>query len=161
MSEPKYSTSAKIMKIFAYLLMGAGMILTMLGISSFIYPGGIAFMDPLYMLLVGIMLLFAGVPLLAIAQQGIIKPEFDTISLVRCTGAPDCKYTKPKKFERGDFVYKELDEKCEKCNSPLHIAAIFDVEKKPAAEKKESTVKLEEEPKEEAKPSKPKDAKTQ
>jgi len=159
MSEPKYTTSARIMKIFAYLLMGVGMVFTMLGISSFIY-GGIAFMDPVYMLLVGLMLLFAGVPLLAFAQQGVIKPEFNTVSLVRCTNVPDCKYTEGRKFERGDYVFKELDEKCKKCNSQLIITAIFDVEKKPTGEQDE-TAENQEEEKKEAELPKPKDTKNE
>lgn len=158
--ETKYTTSARIMKICAYILMGVGMVLTMLGISSIFYPGGIAFMDPLYMLLVGLMLLFAGVPLLAIAQQGVIKPEFNTVSLVRCTNVPDCKYTEGRKFEWGDYVFKELDEKCKKCNSQLIIAAIFDVKKTPTGEEDE-TAEDQEEEKKEAELPKPKDTKNE
>ncbi len=156
MSEQKYTTSSKIMKIIAYLLMGAGMILTMFGISSFFYGGSFIPLDPVYMLLVGLMLLFAGVPILAIAQQGLIKPEFDTISLVRCTNAPDCKFTEGRKFARGDFVYKELDEKCEKCNSTLHIAAIFEVERNPPKEKTDSAETGDEDSKKDTEPPKPK-----
>ena len=114
--------------------MGAGMVMLMLGISSFFMPA-IPGIDPLFMVLFGVVLLFGGALLLGLAQQGIIKPEFDNISLIKCADTPKCKYVKAKKFEKDDYVFKPVDGKCDICNSPLHIAAIFEIEKKPAPEK--------------------------
>ncbi|MHA1266446.1 MAG: hypothetical protein ACTSRS_14525 [Candidatus Helarchaeota archaeon] len=158
MSEPKYSTSAKIFKWLAYFLMGSGLVLTMFGISSLVYPVSPPFLDVATMIVLGVTLLLFGSLLLALAQQGLIKPEFDAITLMRCTARPDCKYTKARKFERGDYVFKELDQKCEKCNSPLEIAAIFEVERNLPKEKKENQEELQK--KEESSPkSPPKDIK--
>lgn len=137
MSDAKYTTSAKILKGLAYVLMGAAIILIMLGFSGFfmgpIHPA----LDPVYMLLFGFLLFMASVPLLLMAQQGIIKPEFDSISLLKCTNTPDCKFTKGRKWEKDEYVFQQLEEKCEKCSSNLYIAAIFEVERKPPSEKKE------------------------
>ena len=139
--EVKYTTSAKILKYLGYGLMGAGMILFVFGISSFFMPSPLPWLDPLYMVMFGLLLLFAGIPLLAMAQQGIIKPEFESIKLIKCEGAPDCKFTQAKKFEKDDYVFKPVEGKCEKCGEPLYIAAIFEVEKKPATEGSEEDKK--------------------
>lgn len=142
MSEPKYSTTAKILKYLAYIVMGAGMILTMFGISSIFYGTQPPFLDTFTMIVLGILLLILGVPLLTVAQQGIIKPEFAAVTLLRCTSGAECKYTKARKFERGDFVFKELEDLCEKCNSKLHIAAIIEVDKTSSEEKVETPKEL-------------------
>ncbi|NVM55619.1 MAG: hypothetical protein HWN66_18065 [Candidatus Helarchaeota archaeon] len=141
MSEQKYTTSARFLKFFAYILMGTGLIFTMLAMSSFFMGLSLDFLEPIYMLLIGLLLLFAGVPLLAVAQQGIIKQEFDTLSIIKCTGLPDCKFVRAKKFERGEYIFQELEDKCEKCNSPLYIAAIFEVDKTPPKQKQEEAKK--------------------
>lgn len=135
MTEAKYTTSAKILKALAYILMGAAMILIMLGFSG-LWMGSIPGLDPIYMLLFGFLLFIASVPLLVMAQAGLIKPEFDSISLLKCTN-PECKFTKGNKFEKDDYVFKKLEETCDKCNSTLYIAAIFEVERKPKKEEEE------------------------
>ncbi len=144
--EPKLSTGAKILKYIAYILMGGGLVLFMLGLSSFFFGSSPSFMDPLYMIIFGLLLLFAGMPMLVAAQQGIIKPEFDTISLVNCSAAPDCKFRRAKKFERGEYVFKTLDKKCEECGNPLYISAIFEIEKKPPSVKPGTSERKVEEP---------------
>ena len=140
MSEAKLSTTGKILKYLAYILMIIGMGLLMLGISSFFF-GVTPPLDPVYMILIGVMLLFAGFPMLAMAQQGMIKPEFDTISLIKCSTTPECKFTRAKKYERGEYIFQDLEKKCEKCDSPLYIAAIFEVEKKQPKRKLEERKK--------------------
>ncbi len=143
MSEVKYTTAAKILKVLGYILMMASVFLIMIGISGFfmgpIHPA----IDPLYMLFSGLLLFMASLPILMMSQTGIVKPEFDVISLLRCSNA-DCKFTKGRKFEKDEYVFKELDEKCEKCNSNFYIAAIFEVERKPSKKKEEKTMNMKE-----------------
>jgi hypothetical protein len=161
MSEPTLTIQGKILKIIAYVLLGAGAVLFVFGMSSVWSGLPPLFLDTLTLFLFGFSLILAGAFLLVIAQQGILKPEFDTVTLIRCTNTPDCKYRKARKFEKDDFIFKELPEPCEKCNSKLHIAAILEVEKKspkkkPGEEKPEDTVQQLEPLKEPADKTKPK-----
>jgi len=139
MAETKYTTSAKILKWMAYIFMGIAMLLIFLGFSGLWWGPILPGLDPLYMLILGFLLLLVSAPLLVMAQAGAIKPEFNTISLVRCSNAPDCKFIKGRPFEKDEYVFKDLDEKCEKCNSPLYIAAIFEIERKQKEPKKEKS----------------------
>jgi hypothetical protein len=134
MSEIRYTTSARILKYLGYGLIVIGMFLLMFGVSSFFMPAP-AIMDPLYMILFGVVLLFGGALLVGMAQTGIIKPEFDTVSLIKCTDVPKCKFVKAKKFEKDDYVFKDVEGKCDKCGGSLHIAAIFQMEKKSQSQK--------------------------
>ena len=136
MTEVKYSTTAKILKYLSYGLMGAAVVLIMLGFSGLWMGSTIPGLDPLYLLVFGFLLFASSVPLLIMAQAGIIKPEFESVSLLKCLN-PECKYTKGRKFEKDEYVFKELDETCEKCNSKLYIAAIFEVERTPKQGEKE------------------------
>ncbi|MHA1129371.1 MAG: hypothetical protein ACTSQ8_07665 [Candidatus Helarchaeota archaeon] len=138
MTDIKYTTVAKIFKYLAYILMGAAVVLIMLGFSG-LWMGPIPGVDPIYLLLFGFLLFATSVPLLMMAQAGIIKPEFSSISLLKCSST-DCKFTRGKDFEKDEYVFKELDEKCPKCNSNLYIAAIFEVEKKPKREQEKKEI---------------------
>ncbi len=135
MSEQTLTVQGKILKIAAYILLGTGMVFFMFAVSSVFMGITPPFLDVFTLFLFGFSLVLGGALLLVIAQQGIIKTEFDTISLIKCTNAPDCKYRKARKFEKDEFVFKELPEPCEKCNSKLYIAAILEVEKKPKKKK--------------------------
>lgn len=161
MSEPKFTFQAKILRIIAYILFGTGMIFFVLGMSAVWSGIPPPFLDFISLFLYGFTMLLGGGFLLAIAQQGIIKPEFDTITLIKCTNAPDCKFRKARKFEKDDFVFKELPEPCEKCNSKLYISAILEVERKsrkikPGEVKSEETLQQLEPSKEPAEKTKPK-----
>jgi hypothetical protein len=152
-SESTLTIQGKILKIAAYVLLGIGMVFFMLATSSIFMGITPPFLDVFTLFLFGFSLVLGGAFLLVIAQQGILKPEFDTISLIKCTNTPDCKFRKARKFEKDDFIFKELPEPCEKCNSKLHIAAILEIErkqrtKKPGEEKSEDTFKQLEPPKE-------------
>ncbi len=136
MTEVKYNTTAKILKYLSYIVMGAAVVLIMLGFSGLWMGSTIPGLDPLWLLVFGFLLFATSIPLLIMAQAGIIKPEFDSVSLLKCQN-PECKYTKGRKFEKDEYVFKELDETCEKCNSKLYIAAIFEVERTPKQEKKD------------------------
>ncbi len=137
MSEVKLSSSAKILKVLAYVFMLLAMLLIALGFMGIMWGSIIPGVDPLYMLILGFLLLIPSTFLLFIAQQGIIKPVIETISLLKCTNSPNCKFTKGRKFEKDEYVFQELKEPCEKCNNHLYIAAIFDVEKKGPKPEKE------------------------
>jgi len=143
MSEPKLTVQGKILKGIAYIFLGTGLIFLMLALSSIFMGINPPFLDLPYLFVFGFSLILAGSFLLVAAQQGIIKPEFTTLSLVKCNNTPDCKYRKTRKFEENDYVFKELDETCEKCYGKLYIAAILEVEKK-AKQKKVPEEKPEE-----------------
>ncbi|MFX1294007.1 MAG: hypothetical protein ACFFD2_03985 [Promethearchaeota archaeon] len=144
MTKVKYTTSAKILKALGYIFMGAAIILIMLGFSG-LWMGTIPGLNPIWMLVCGFLLFVVSVPLLALAQAGAIKPEFDSIALLKCTNTPDCKFSKGRKFEKDEYVFKELDEKCKKCNNNLYIASIIEVERTSDKEKKEEKTKAQEE----------------
>lgn len=146
MAETTLTIQGKILKVLAYILLGAGLVFLILGFQSIFMGMAPPFLDFGTLLVFGFALLLAGSFLLVIAQQGILKPEFTTISLIKCTNTPECKYRKVRKFEKDDYVFKELDETCEKCFSKLYIAGILEVErkakqKKSIEEKSEETLK--------------------
>jgi len=54
------------------------------------------------------------------------KPEYETVELLECS---KCGYKVELLFEPGDFISMNKG-KCPKCNTPLRITAIYNVEKK-------------------------------
>jgi len=143
MSEPTLTTQGKILKALAYILLGVGLIFFMIALSSIFMGIPPLFLDLFSLFSIGLSFVLIGAFLLAAAQQGILKPEFTTISLIKCANTPECKYRRAQKFENGDYIFKELEESCEKCYGKLYIAAILEVAKK-ARQKKLLEVKSEE-----------------
>ena len=107
MSEQTLTVQGKILKIAAYILLGTGMVFFMFAVSSVFMGITPPFLDVFTLFLFGFSLVLGGALLLVVAQQGIIKTEFDTISLIKCTNAPDCKYRKARKFEKDEFPVSE------------------------------------------------------
>jgi len=50
-----------------------------------------------------------------------IKPQAVMTTLI----CEKCGFKNLREFKRGDYVFKETDEKCPKCNENMYIAAIY------------------------------------
>ena len=50
-----------------------------------------------------------------------IKPQVVMTTLL----CEKCGFKNLREFKRGDYVFKETDEKCPKCNENMYIAAIY------------------------------------
>ncbi len=50
-----------------------------------------------------------------------IKPQSVMTTLI----CEKCGFKNLREFKRGDYVFKETDEKCPKCNENMYIAAIY------------------------------------
>ncbi len=52
---------------------------------------------------------------------------------------PSCGYTKSRKYKEGDYIGKELDENCPKCNTKLVVDLIYEEEITPKKKYKRPT----------------------
>jgi len=81
-------------------------------------------MDALSWLLIGFIGLSVATYMLYQTKRRIrisIKPQVVMTTLL----CEKCGFKNLREFKRGDYVFKETDEKCPKCNENMYIAAIY------------------------------------
>ena len=91
-------------------------------ISTVMFEGDYA--NALWWLLIGFMGLSIATYMLYQTRRRIrisIKPQPVMTTLI----CEKCGFKNLREFKRGDYVFKETDEKCPKCNENMYIAAIY------------------------------------
>lgn len=64
------------------------------------------------------------------------EPIKQTLTILECN---QCKGKKVRNYKNGDFVYKQTDEECPKCEGTMKIKEIYSVKLKRPTEKEEKT----------------------
>jgi len=91
-------------------------------ISTVMFEGDYA--NALWWLLIGFMGLSIATYMLYQTRRRIrisIRPQPVMTTLI----CEKCGFKNLREFKRGDYVFKETDEKCPKCNENMYIAAIY------------------------------------
>jgi hypothetical protein len=64
------------------------------------------------------------------------EPIKQTLTILECN---QCKGKKVRNYKNGDFVYRQTDEECPKCEGTMKIKEIYSVKLKRPTEKEEKT----------------------
>jgi len=118
-SQVKIST-AFLVVIFLTLILS--FVAIYLSISTVIFEG--EYTEALWWLLIGFMGLSIATYMLYQTRRRIrisIRPQ-PVMTMLICE---KCGFKNLREFKRGDYVFKETDEKCPKCNENMYIAAIY------------------------------------
>jgi hypothetical protein len=117
-------TATKISTIFLVIIF-ITLILSFIAIYMAIYQFIIGYeVDSISWLLVGFTGLSVSAYLLYQTKKRIrisIKPQVVMTTLI----CGKCGFKNLREFKRGDFVFKETDEICPKCNEKMYISAIY------------------------------------
>jgi hypothetical protein len=76
-------------------------------------------------LILGIFMISFAFNLLNVGARGVpplVKPV-NTVSVIKCH---KCEYTEIRDFQKGDYIFKELDE-CKDCNNVKYIKTIYTI----------------------------------
>ena len=118
-SQVKIST-AFLVVIFLTLILS--FVAIYVSISTVMFEGDYA--NALWWLLIGFMGLSIATYMLYQTRRRIrisIRPQPVMTTLI----CEKCGFKNLREFKRGDYVFKETDEKCPKCNENMYIAAIY------------------------------------
>ena len=118
-SQVKIST-AFLVVIFLTLILS--FVAIYVSISTVIFEG--EYTEALWWLLIGFMGLSIATYMLYQTRRRIrisIRPQPVMTTLI----CEKCGFKNLREFKRGDYVFKETDEKCPKCNENMYIAAIY------------------------------------
>ena len=118
-SQVKIST-AFLVVIFLTLILS--FVAIYVSISTVIFEG--KYTEALWWLLIGFIGLSIATYMLYQTRRRIrisIRPQPVMTTLI----CEKCGFKNVREFRRGDYVFKETDEKCPKCNENMYIAAIY------------------------------------
>ena len=119
------SSQVKISTVFLviiFLTLILSFVAIYVSISTVMFEGDYA--NALWWLLIGFMGLSMATYMLYQTRRRIrisIKPQPVMTTLI----CEKCGFKNLREFKRGDYVFKETDEKCPKCNENMYIAAIY------------------------------------
>jgi len=119
------SSQVKISTVFLviiFLTLILSFVAIYVSISTVMFEGDYA--NALWWLLIGFMGLSIATYMLYQTRRRIrisIRPQPVMTTLI----CEKCGFKNLREFKRGDYVFKETDEKCPKCNENMYIAAIY------------------------------------
>lgn len=131
MTQPQNSASSSNKKISSYLTMIVLVVMALSVVAIFIaFETYVVEGDQLAAMILG------GIGVIAMAmslfllyqsrrQSAQVKIEIPKVmTTIECQNK-DCNYKTVREFQRGDYVFKDLDVPCQKCNGKQMITAIF------------------------------------
>ncbi len=131
MTQPQNSASSANKKISSYLTMIVLVVMALSVVAIFIaFETYVVEGDQLAAMILG------GIGVIAMAmslfllyqsrrQSAQVKIEIPKVmTTIECQNK-DCNYKTVREFQRGDYVFKDLDVPCQKCNGKQMITAIF------------------------------------
>jgi len=77
-----------------------------------------------YLLIIGFIAMALSVYVLFQSRKRITRMKIDAPKVMTTVECKKCNFKSVREFQRGDFVFKEL-EACQKCNDKMMITAIY------------------------------------
>lgn len=78
-----------------------------------------------YFLMMGFVGLGVSLYMLLQVKARTLKIPLETEPMITTIRCRNCGFKNVREFQRGDFIFKELDETCPKCNVKMVIASIY------------------------------------
>jgi len=121
------NSSAATTKISTYLMMivlivlALSVVALMLSVNAFIVGNE---MVAGYLLLIGFIAMALSVYVLLQSRKRIASMKIEAPKVMTTVECKKCGFKSVREFQRGDFVFKDLDT-CQKCNDKMIITAIY------------------------------------
>lgn len=117
-----------ISKLIGVLISAAGAVIVFFGMNG----------DPTYSyiwFIVGLMVMSVGFSLITAGRKQVEQePPPPTVTEIRCN-SPECDFKEIRAFEKGDYILKDIDAKCPKCDGSMTIQGVYVVKEEKEEDK--------------------------
>jgi hypothetical protein len=124
MSEKSLSASTKIstyLMMIVLIVLALSVVALMLSVNAFIVGNEVV---AGYLLLIGFIAMALSVYVLLQSRKRIASMKIEAPKVMTTVECKKCGFKSVREFQRGDFVFKEL-EACQKCEDKMLVTAIY------------------------------------
>ena len=120
-SSPATTKISTYLMMIVLIVLALSIVALMLSVNAFIIGNEIV---AGYLLIIGFIAMALSVYVLLQSRKRIASMKIETPKVMTTVECRKCDFKSIREFQRGDFVFKDLDA-CQKCNDKMIITAIY------------------------------------